>query len=92
MALLADVDPVAQNLLDLALKWHVDRQHQVVAIVRRLDDLRRAMERDGRSGAERARKLLHCRIESQNLHEWYLEKILTAIEANRVADFAEHLQ
>jgi hypothetical protein len=43
-----------------------------------------AMQRDGHGGIGRARALLDCLIESQDLPESYRQRVLIAIERNKL--------
>ena len=68
----------------LALLDDVEREiKKAIVLIARQRALIVAMERDGRDGTQQARTLLNCLIDSQNLHQWYHQKTLIAIEKAR---------
>jgi len=68
-----------------ALLDDVEREiDRAIILIARQTALVAAMERDGRGDLKRARTLLHRLIDGQNLHERYHERMLRALEANKV--------
>ncbi len=66
-----------------ALLDDVDREiNRAIILVARQTALVISMERNGRSGAELARKLLGCLTDNQRLHERYREKLQIALGEN----------
>ena len=67
-----------------ALLDDVEREiKKAIVLIARQRALIAAMERDGRNGLERAKTLLDCLTDDQNLHQRYHQKIMIAIEKAR---------